>query len=62
MPSRFDLTGGFRSHFDFDDEQRWAENSLYARRHDGLYESRLERFTREAQEEMELESEQENII
>jgi hypothetical protein len=54
MPSQFDITGGCRSHFDFDDEQKWLENSLYSRRHDGLYESRLERMTREYQELNEL--------
>jgi hypothetical protein len=53
MPSFYDLSGGCRRVFDFDDEQRWTENSLYARRHDGLYESRLERMQREFEEESE---------
>jgi len=53
MPSFYDLSGGCRRTFDFDDEQRWVENSLYARRHDGLYESRLERMQREFEEESE---------
>jgi hypothetical protein len=34
-----------------DDEQEWQERSLYSRRHDGLYESRLETMQREWMEE-----------
>jgi hypothetical protein len=36
-----------------DDEQEWQERSLYSRRHDGLYESRLETMQREWMEENE---------
>ena len=36
-----------------DDEQEWQEKSLYSRRHEGLYESRLEKMQREWQEENE---------
>jgi hypothetical protein len=41
LPSQADITG-IRNHFDGDDEQVWQERSLYSRRHDGLFKSRLE--------------------
>ena len=36
--------------FDDYDEQEFQEKSLYARRHEGLYESRLESMTRQEDE------------
>jgi hypothetical protein len=34
-----------------EDEDGWREDAMYARRHEGLYESRLERMQREWAEE-----------
>jgi hypothetical protein len=51
-PAESDITG-IRRPFDRDDEQNWQEETLYARRHDGLYESRLETMQREWMEENE---------
>lgn len=51
MPN-FSELGGMGRMMD-DDEQDWQERGLYARRHEGLYESRLERMQREWQEENE---------
>jgi hypothetical protein len=50
FPNHRDITGIYRP-FDHDDEQRWQENSLYSRRHDGLYKSRLEIMMEELSEE-----------
>lgn len=36
-----------------EDDDAWVEGSLYSRRHDGLYESRLETMQREWMEENE---------
>jgi hypothetical protein len=49
MPQLDDIYGTRRMMDD--DEQDWQEKGLYSRRHDGLYESRLERMQREWQEE-----------
>lgn len=48
-----DDTYGTRRAFVDEDEQEWQERSLYARRHEGLYESRLETMQREWMEENE---------
>lgn len=45
-PAESDITG-IRRPFDRDDEQNWQEETLYARRHDGLYKSRLEELQEE---------------
>ena len=50
MPTQADMTGVHRPFFN-EDDQDWMENQLYSRRHEGLYESRLERMQREWQEE-----------
>ena len=39
----------------FEDDDGWVEDSLYARRHDGLYESRLEATQREIREQQDQE-------
>jgi hypothetical protein len=55
FPSTYDLYGS-RNHFwndfnvDFDD-QSWLEDSLYKRRHDGLYKSKFERENEESEED-----------
>lgn len=54
FPSDYDMFGSRRhtwedGSIDFD-EQVWQENSLYKRRHDGLY---LSKFEREQDEEVE---------
>jgi hypothetical protein len=41
LPSQADITGIHRPFFS-DDDQDWQEKSLYSRRHDGLFKSRLE--------------------
>lgn len=41
-----DITG-IRRPFDGDDEQMWQEKSLYSKRHDGLFKSRLEEMQEE---------------
>jgi hypothetical protein len=46
LPSQSDITG-VRRPFDGDDEQDWQEKSLYSRRHDGLFKSRLEQMQEE---------------
>lgn len=46
LPSESDITG-IRRPFDNDDEQVWQEKSLYSRRHDGLFVSRLEQEQQE---------------
>jgi hypothetical protein len=46
FPSNSDITG-IRRPFDGDDEQDWQEKSLYSRRHDGLFKSRLEQMQEE---------------
>jgi hypothetical protein len=46
FPSQSDITG-IRRPFDGDDEQDWQEKSLYSRRHDGLFKSRLEQMQEE---------------
>jgi hypothetical protein len=43
LPCQSDITGIHKPFFS-DDEQDWMEKSLYSRRHDGLYKSRLEQF------------------
>ena len=47
-----DDTYGSRRVMD-DDDQDWQERSLYSRRHDGLYKSRLEQMQEEWMEENE---------
>jgi hypothetical protein len=48
----FDDNYGTRRIMDDYDEQEFQERNLYSRRHEGLYESRLERMQREFEEEM----------
>ena len=55
LPSDYDMFGSRRhtwedNSIDFDD-QVWQENSLYKRRHDGLYLSKFERENEEQVEE-----------
>ena len=50
FPADSDITG-IRRPFDGDNEQDWQEKSLYARRHDGLFKSRLEELQEEWIEE-----------
>jgi len=51
MPQLDDIYGSRRMMDE--DDQDWQERGMYSRRHDGLYESRLERMQREFQEEQE---------
>ena len=55
FPSDYDMFGSRRhtwedNSIDFD-EQTWQENSLYKRRHDGLYSSQFEREKEEEESE-----------
>jgi hypothetical protein len=50
FPAISDITGK-RNHFDYDDEQGWQEETLYSRRHDGMFVSRLDQMQHEWIEE-----------
>lgn len=43
LPAESDITG-IRNYFDYDDEQMWQEKSLYSKRHEGKFVSRLEQM------------------
>ena len=52
FPADSDITG-IRRPFDEDDDQAWQERRLYARRHEGLFKSRLEQMQEEWLEDQE---------